>query len=92
MVPQGDTTARDGLLVALTFASGAIDAISFIALGKVFTAFMTGNFVFLGLRAAGAPGPEVLTVAISLAAFAIGVFASTRIVKAARARAYGRTR
>jgi uncharacterized membrane protein YoaK (UPF0700 family) len=84
LVPKGDTTARDSLLVALTFASGAIDAISFIALGKVFTAFMTGNFVFLGLRAAGAPGPEVLTVAISLAAFAIGVFASTRIVKAAR--------
>jgi uncharacterized membrane protein YoaK (UPF0700 family) len=72
--------ARDTLLVALTFSSGAVDAISFIALGKVFTAFMTGNFVFLGLRAAGAPGPEVLTVVISIAAFALGVFAATRIV------------
>jgi uncharacterized membrane protein YoaK (UPF0700 family) len=72
--------ARDTLLVALTFSSGAVDAISFIALGKVFTAFMTGNFVFLGLRAAGAPGPEVLTVVISIAAFALGVFAAIRIV------------
>jgi uncharacterized membrane protein YoaK (UPF0700 family) len=74
------TAGRDSLLVAMTVASGAVDAISFIALGKVFTAFMTGNLVFLGLRAAGAPGPDVLTVLISLAAFTVGVFASTRIV------------
>jgi len=40
---------RDRLLYALTVSSGAIDAISFIALGKVFTAFMTGNIAFLGL-------------------------------------------
>jgi uncharacterized membrane protein YoaK (UPF0700 family) len=82
--PEDRTGPRDILLVALTFSSGAIDAISFLALGKVFTAFMTGNFVFLGLRAAGAPGPDVLTVAISLVVFAVGVFASTRIVSAAR--------
>lgn len=78
------TAGRDSLLVALTVASGAVDAISFIALGKVFTAFMTGNVVFLGLRAAGAPGPDVVTVLISLAAFAIGVFVSTRIVGRSR--------
>jgi uncharacterized membrane protein YoaK (UPF0700 family) len=81
--PRG-TGARDLLLVALTFSSGAIDAISFIALGKLFTAFMTGNLVFLGLRAAGEPGPDVLTVAVSLAVFAAGVFASTRIVGASK--------
>lgn len=46
--------ARDLLLMALTFSSGAIDAISYLALGKVFTAFMTGNLVFLGLRAVNA--------------------------------------
>src|SRR5215210_2759097 len=75
---------RDLLLLGLTFSSGAIDAISFIALGKVFTAFMTGNVVFLGLGAAGAAGPDLLTVALSLAAFAVGVFASTRIVGGSR--------
>jgi uncharacterized membrane protein YoaK (UPF0700 family) len=81
--PPG-TGARDLLLVALTFSSGAIDAISFIALGKLFTAFMTGNLVFLGLRAAGEPGPDVLTVALSLAVFAAGVFVSMRIVGASK--------
>ena len=30
------TRARDVLLVALTFASGAVDAISYFGLGKIF--------------------------------------------------------
>jgi uncharacterized membrane protein YoaK (UPF0700 family) len=71
---------RDLLLVGLTFSSGAIDAISFLALGKVFTAFMTGNVVFLGLRVAGADGPDVWRTSIALAAFAAGVLVATRIV------------
>lgn len=78
------TGVRDLLLVGLTFSSGAVDAISFIALGKVFTAFMTGNFVFLGLRAAGEPGPNVVTVLVSLAGFALGVIACKRIIRASK--------
>jgi uncharacterized membrane protein YoaK (UPF0700 family) len=75
---------RDLLLVGLTFSSGAIDAISFLALGKVFTAFMTGNVVFLGLGVAGAGGPDEIRVLIAIAAFAAGVFVATRIVAASR--------
>src|SRR4030095_15092608 len=41
---------RNNLLNALTISSGAVDAVSFLALGKVFTAFMTGNFAFLSRR------------------------------------------
>jgi uncharacterized membrane protein YoaK (UPF0700 family) len=74
------TTARDLRLIGLTLSSGAIDAISFIALGKVFTAFMTGNVVFLGLGVAEAGGPDVIRVLIALAAFAAGVYAATKIV------------
>jgi len=44
----GDIGVRDLLLNGLTFSSGAVDAISFLTLGKVFTAFMTGNIAFLG--------------------------------------------
>src|ERR1700674_866272 len=72
---------RDLLLNALTVSSGAIDAISFLALGKVFSAFMTGNIAFLGLRVAGAGGPGVVAILVSMAAFAVGVYVSTRIVK-----------
>jgi uncharacterized membrane protein YoaK (UPF0700 family) len=78
-------TVRDVLLMALTVSSGAVDAISFIALGKVFTAFMTGNLVFLGLGAAdafGPGGPDILRVGAALVAFSAGVFLSTRVVLA----------
>jgi uncharacterized membrane protein YoaK (UPF0700 family) len=81
MSPIIERRIRDRLLDALTVSSGAVDAISFVALGKVFTAFMTGNVAFLGLRVAGssvAPGAEAILA--SMGAFAAGVFLSTRIV------------
>jgi uncharacterized membrane protein YoaK (UPF0700 family) len=70
---------RDLLLHALTVSSGAVDAISFLALGKVFSAFMTGNIVFLGLRVAHAPAAGIVSILASMAAFAVGVYLSTRI-------------
>src|SRR5260370_6877248 len=73
---------RDLLLNALTVSSGAVDAISFLALGKVFSAFMTGNIAFFGLRIAGAArAPGGVAIFVSMAAFAVGVYLSTRIVK-----------
>ena len=73
---------RDLLLNVLTVSSGAVDAISFLALGKVFSAFMTGNIAFLGLRVAGAShAPGGVAICVSMAAFAAGVYLSTRIVK-----------
>jgi uncharacterized membrane protein YoaK (UPF0700 family) len=72
---------RDLLLNALTVSSGAIDAISFLVLGKVFTAFMTGNIAFLGLRLAGAGGPGKVAILAAMISFAVGVYLSTRIVK-----------
>jgi uncharacterized membrane protein YoaK (UPF0700 family) len=74
---------RNNLLLLLTLSSGAVDAICFLGLGKVFTAFMTGNFVFLGMRIAGAPGPHVLSVIVAMCAFAAGVLLATRIVSPA---------
>lgn len=82
---QNDSNAleirmRDLLLNALTVSSGAVDAISFVALGKVFSAFMTGNIAFLGLRVAGAPAPGAVAIVVAVVAFAAGAFISTRIV------------
>jgi uncharacterized membrane protein YoaK (UPF0700 family) len=67
---------RDWLLAGLSFSAGMYEAICFLALGKVFAGFQTGNLVFLGFGVAGtrAPaGPNSVTVVISLAAFAAGV-------------------
>ena len=45
-----------GTLTVLTVVSGMVDAVSYLGLGHVFTANMTGNVVLLGFAAAGAPG------------------------------------
>ena len=75
---------RDLLLAGLMFSSGTIDAIAFLGLGRVFTSFQTGNLVFLGIRAGDAGGPDLLLVAGSLAAFAVGVVVATRMVGASK--------
>jgi uncharacterized membrane protein YoaK (UPF0700 family) len=82
---------RDLLLNALTVSSGAVDGISFLALGRVFSAFMTGNIAFLGLRVAGVRSPGAVAILSSMAGFAVGVYLSTRIVKGPKVRACGPT-
>jgi len=76
---------RDILLNALAVSSGAIDAVSFLDLGKVFSAFMTGNIAFLGLRAAHAAGPDWTNIFAAVFGFTVGVYLSTRIVRPSEA-------
>jgi uncharacterized membrane protein YoaK (UPF0700 family) len=45
-----------GSLYCLTFVTGVVDAGSYVAMGHVFTANMTGNIVFLGFALGGARG------------------------------------
>jgi uncharacterized membrane protein YoaK (UPF0700 family) len=59
-------------LLALTFTTGLVDAVSFLGLGRVFTANMTGNVVLLGFGLGGAAGLPILAPLASLAAFAAG--------------------
>lgn len=59
-------------LLALTFTTGLVDAVSYLALGRVFTANMTGNIVLLGFGIAGSAGLPVVAPIISLAAFLVG--------------------
>jgi uncharacterized membrane protein YoaK (UPF0700 family) len=75
---------RDLLLVALTVSTGAVDALSWLVLDKVFSAFMTGNLVFVGLRAGGADGPSVPRVLVAVAAFGVGAAVAARIVAPTR--------
>ena len=75
---------RNAVLVVLSASTGAIDALSWLGLDKVFSAFMTGNVVFLGFRAGGATGPSVPRVLAALAAFSAGAFLSGLIVRRVR--------
>ena len=59
-------------LLVLTFTTGLVDAVSYLGLGRVFTANMTGNIVFLGFGIAGSGGLPVLAPLISLGAFLLG--------------------
>jgi uncharacterized membrane protein YoaK (UPF0700 family) len=71
-------SVRDLLLVALTVASGAVDAISYFGLGKIFSAFMTGNLVFLGFGVAEIEGPDVVPVIVALSMFTAGAYLGLR--------------
>ncbi len=67
------------LLVAMTVVTGIVDAVSYLALGHVFVANMTGNVVFLGFALAGAGGLSVPASLVALAAFLCGAAAGGRI-------------
>ena len=56
------------LLLALTLVTGLVDAVSILALGRVFVANMTGNVVFAGFAMAGAPGFSLSASLFALAA------------------------
>ncbi len=70
-------------LVILTFATGVVDAASFLALGQVFAAMQTGNVIFLGIGTAGAGDAPFLAPLIGLAAFLAGGALAARTVDAA---------
>jgi uncharacterized membrane protein YoaK (UPF0700 family) len=59
-------------LLVLTLTTGVIDAASYLGLGHVFTANMTGNIVLLGFGIAGGSGLPVVAPLVSLAAFLVG--------------------
>lgn len=62
-------------LTLLTLVTGMIEAVSFLGLGYVFTAVMTGNILFIGFGLAGAHGLTWAGSSIALAAFMAGAAA-----------------
>jgi uncharacterized membrane protein YoaK (UPF0700 family) len=67
------------LLLALTAVTGSVDAVSYLALGHVFTANMTGNVVFLGFAMFAAPGLSIGRSGVALGAFVIGATIGGRL-------------
>jgi len=67
------------LLVAMTLLTGLVDAFSYLALGHVFVANMTGNVVFLGFALAGAPGFSIAASLVALASFWCGALAGGKV-------------
>jgi len=72
------------LMVLLTVVTGLVDAFSYLLLGHVFVANMTGNVVFAGFAIVGVPGFSLMATAVAVAAFAAGAFVGGRIVNSVR--------
>jgi len=68
------------LLLGLTLVTGLVDAFSYLVLGHVFVANMTGNVVFLGFAIAGAPGFSISASLVALGAFVFGALIGGKII------------
>jgi len=77
---------RDRLLLALTFAAGSVDALSYLGLSRVFTANMTGNAVLLGLAIGQTEELQVAHSTAAIVGFVLGVIVGARLVGPNRER------
>ncbi|HEX3824797.1 MAG TPA: YoaK family protein [Mycobacteriales bacterium] len=68
------------ILLILTIVTGAVDAVSILALGRVFVANMTGNVVFIAFALVGAPGFSLAASVAALAGFIVGAMIAGRIL------------
>lgn len=64
--------------------SGCVDAISFLALGQVFTAAMTGNTVLFGLALSHPTGLSAMRYAVALFGFMLGAAVASIMVMRSR--------
>ena len=67
------------LLMVLTFVTGVVDAVSYLKLGHVFVANMTGNVVFLGFAAGGTGELSVVAALAAVCSFLLGALAGGRL-------------
>ncbi|SRR6266851_1381577 len=65
-------------LLGMTAVTGLVDAVSFLSLGHVFTANMTGNVVFLAFAIAGVPELSIARSSCALGAFLVGALVGGR--------------
>lgn len=63
----------------MTFVTGLVDAFSYLVLGHVFVANMTGNVVLLGFALVGAPGFSIAASVAAVPAFGVGALVGGKI-------------
>lgn len=67
-------------LLILTSVTGLVDAVSYLKLGHVFVANMTGNVVFLGFSVDPRSGLSPVSSLIAIAGFVAGAIAGGRLI------------
>jgi uncharacterized membrane protein YoaK (UPF0700 family) len=73
------------VLLGMTVVTGLVDAVSFLSLGHVFTANMTGNIVFLAFATAHVSGLSIGRSLTALLAFLVGAIIGGRVMARAGA-------
>lgn len=66
---------RDSLVVALTLTTGAMDAVAYLRLGRVFSSVITGDLALLGVAAGQRHGGLAVNGGLALAGYGIGALA-----------------
>jgi uncharacterized membrane protein YoaK (UPF0700 family) len=69
-------------LLTLTAVTGLVDAVSYLRLGRVFVANMTGNVVFLGFSVDSHSGLSASASIVAVAGFILGALAGGRAAHA----------
>jgi uncharacterized membrane protein YoaK (UPF0700 family) len=77
------------VLVSLTFETGMVDAVTYLGLGHVFAANMTGNVVLLGFALAGNHEVSVSGSLVALSSFLAGAALGGRLARALEHRGHG---
>jgi uncharacterized membrane protein YoaK (UPF0700 family) len=98
-VNSGDANHRSGassqsgtfpqlqlLLLSLTFITGMVDAVTYLDVGHVFVANMTGNFVLLGLGFLRVDGLGLTASLIAVTGFVIGTAAGGHLSQSLEAQ------
>jgi uncharacterized membrane protein YoaK (UPF0700 family) len=67
-------------LLGMTVVTGLVDAVSFLSLGHVFTANMTGNIVFLAFATTHVSGLSIKRSLTALLAFLVGAILGGRVM------------
>jgi len=82
--PTADSILSYALL-GMTAVTGLVDAVSFLSLGHVFTANMTGNIVLLAFASTGVPQVSLARSTTALVRFLAGAAVGGRIMAGASA-------
>ena len=77
--PRDPERALPFLLVLTTMVTGLVDAVSYLKLGQVFVANMTGNIQFAAFSFAGARGLPLASGFLAIASFLLGAVAAGRL-------------
>lgn len=81
--PRSPARLHLGLMLALTFSTGIVDAVGYLGLDHVFTGNMTGNVVLLGMSATGARPAALSGLALALGGFLLGAVCAGRVLRSA---------